>query len=47
LKKCNKKAPKQKIYISIKRIKIEFDIKINWNQMLKDEIKNKIQLGNR
>jgi hypothetical protein len=26
---------------------IKFDIKINWNKMLRDEIENKIQLGKR
>ena len=31
--------------IVIKRKRTKFDIKINRNQMLKDEIKNKIKLG--
>jgi hypothetical protein len=30
--------------IAIKRKRTKFDIKINQNQMLRDEIKNKIQL---
>jgi hypothetical protein len=30
--------------IEIKRMKIKFDIKINWNQMLRDEIEKKNQL---
>jgi hypothetical protein len=33
--------------IIIKRMRIKFDIKIIWNQMLEDEIEDKIQLGKR
>jgi hypothetical protein len=42
-KKCNKKSSKTK-EITIKRIGIKFDIKVIWNQMLRDEIERKIQL---
>ena len=39
-KQCNKKRFRTKK----KRIGTKFDIKIIWNQMLIDEIENKIQL---
>jgi hypothetical protein len=42
-KKYNKKSSKTK-EITIKRIGIKFDIKVIWNQMLRDEIEKKIQL---
>jgi len=42
--KNNKKESTIK-QIVIKRKMIKFDIKINWNKMLRDEIENKIQLG--
>jgi len=44
--KNNKKESTIK-QIVIKRKMIKFDIKINWNKMLRDEIENKIQLGKR
>jgi hypothetical protein len=43
LKKNNKKVFKTK-QIIIKRMGTIFRIKINWNQMLIDEIENKIQI---
>jgi hypothetical protein len=36
----------QKKKIEIKRMKTKFDIKINWNQMLRDEIEKKINEEN-
>jgi len=42
-KKAIKKDLKQK-QIAIKRIRTKFDIKINQNKMLRNEIENKIQL---
>jgi len=42
--KNNKKESTIK-QIVIKRKMIKFDIKIDWNKMLRDEIENKIQLG--
>jgi len=41
-KKCNKKSRTKEM--SIKIMETKFNIKIIWNQMLIDEIKNKIQL---
>jgi protein-disulfide isomerase len=42
-----KKDKKKKKQIAIKRTRIKFDIKINENQILRDEIENKIQLDKR
>jgi len=45
--KLKKNAKKdKKIEIAIKIMKTKFDIKIIWNQMLRDEIKNKFNKKN-
>ena len=45
-KKYNKKSSKTK-EITIKKIGIKFDIKVIWNQMLRDEIEKKNSIRKR